>query len=163
MSKTPTVYIVSGQVGSGKTTFAKKLESETEAIRFTPDEWMIKLFSPLPSNEEFDDYYFNCCGIAWNIAQQVLKKGIDVILDFGFWKHCEREKYRKMIRDLGYEFKLYYIQCDTKTIKEHLKIRNNLQPAGTIVIDENAFDFFAPQFEPPESDETPEVISVNIK
>jgi predicted kinase len=36
--KKPMVYILHGFVGAGKSTYAKKLEKETGAIRFTNDE-----------------------------------------------------------------------------------------------------------------------------
>lgn len=37
----PTVHMIHGFVGVGKTTFAKKLQQEVNAVRFSPDEWMI--------------------------------------------------------------------------------------------------------------------------
>ena len=38
------LILVSGFVGAGKTTLAKKLEKQYKAIRFTTDDWMIELF-----------------------------------------------------------------------------------------------------------------------
>jgi predicted kinase len=149
MSEKPTVYIIAGQVGAGKTTFAKKLEQETGAIRFTPDEWILKLFKEIPSNEEFDDYYYRCCNVAWETAKKILEKGIAVVLDFGFWKKAERDKYKEMIPCLGYNYKLYHVLCEADEIKHRLKIRNKQQPEGAVIIDEEAFDFFSPQFEAP--------------
>ncbi|MCF7791130.1 MAG: ATP-binding protein [Victivallales bacterium] len=155
---TCTIYAICGQIGAGKTTFARKLEKETGAIRFTPDEWILELFSKLPSNEEFDDYYFRCCNIAWKIAENVLKRKISVILDFGFWKKSERDKYFNIASEKGCSFKLYHVQCNTEEIKDRLKTRNIEQQAGSIVIDEEAFDFFSPQFEPPNKNEKAEII-----
>jgi predicted kinase len=42
--KQPIAHIICGFIGSGKTTFARKLEKETGAIRITKDEWIIKIF-----------------------------------------------------------------------------------------------------------------------
>jgi adenylate kinase len=36
----PTLVIVCGLPGSGKTTHAKNVEQELRAVRFSPDEWM---------------------------------------------------------------------------------------------------------------------------
>ena len=36
--KKPVAHIVIGFIGSGKTTFARKLEKETGAVRFTKDQ-----------------------------------------------------------------------------------------------------------------------------
>ena len=44
MTEKPTLYLMVGLPGSGKTTRAKELEQEARAVRFTPDEWHIFLF-----------------------------------------------------------------------------------------------------------------------
>ena len=50
----PIAYIISGFIGAGKTTFARKLEKETGAIRITKDEWVIKNFgNKINSNKNF--------------------------------------------------------------------------------------------------------------
>ena len=40
----PTLYIMVGLPGAGKTTLVKRLEQEHSALRLTPDEWMMPLF-----------------------------------------------------------------------------------------------------------------------
>ena len=42
-NKQPVAYVICGFIGAGKTTFARKLEKETKAIRITKDEWIIKI------------------------------------------------------------------------------------------------------------------------
>ena len=39
MEKKPTLTLMVGLPGAGKTTRAKELEQATGAVRFTPDEW----------------------------------------------------------------------------------------------------------------------------
>ena len=39
----PNVYLICGFIGAGKTTFAKKLEEKTGAVKITKDEWSIRL------------------------------------------------------------------------------------------------------------------------
>ena len=46
----PTIHMMFGFIGSGKSTFARKLESELRAARFSPDEWMVAPY--LYSSEE---------------------------------------------------------------------------------------------------------------
>ncbi|NJR62757.1 MAG: AAA family ATPase [Cyanobacteria bacterium CRU_2_1] len=36
----PTLVVICGLPGSGKTTHARRLEQEMSALRFCPDEWM---------------------------------------------------------------------------------------------------------------------------
>lgn len=52
-STKPVAHIVIGFIGSGKTTFARKLERETGAVRFTKDEWMVRLFGNTPPKDTF--------------------------------------------------------------------------------------------------------------
>lgn len=44
MGEKPVLTLMVGLPGSGKTTLVKRLEAETGAVRFTPDEWHLFLF-----------------------------------------------------------------------------------------------------------------------
>jgi predicted kinase len=152
------VYLVSGQIGSGKTTYSKSLEEKTGAIRFSPDEWMLKLYPQQISNEEFDYYFFKCCEIAWSVAKKLIKKNLDVILDFGFWTRLGRNSYIEKIKAADSQYKLFYIYCPEEIIRERLKKRNENLPEDCFHISEEAFNFFSPGFEPPGKDELFEII-----
>ena len=47
MTETPTLHLTVGLPGVGKTTLARKIAHEDNAVRFTPDEWMIPLFGTM--------------------------------------------------------------------------------------------------------------------
>lgn len=42
----PTLHLIHGYLGAGKTTFARKLEIDTKALRFTLDEWIVQTVRP---------------------------------------------------------------------------------------------------------------------
>ena len=44
MAETPTLHLTVGLPGVGKTTLAREIAHEDNAVRFSPDEWMIPLF-----------------------------------------------------------------------------------------------------------------------
>ena len=52
----PTLYLIHGYIASGKTTYAKKLEGATNAIRFTLDEWIVHFYGDNPPIDRFDQY-----------------------------------------------------------------------------------------------------------
>jgi predicted kinase len=43
-----TAHLIHGYLGAGKTTFARRLEEELPAIRFSHDEWMTNLYGDDP-------------------------------------------------------------------------------------------------------------------
>ena len=159
--KKSTAYLISGQMCSGKTTYSRVLEKKTNAVRFTPDEWMLKLYPFSIKSEDFDYYYYLCGDIAWGIAKEFIKRNIDVILDFGFWKKSDRMKYIKFVQEIGSDYKLIYIDCAESTIRERLKKRNGNLPQGCFHVSEETFNFFAPGFEPPGNDEIFEIFDNN--
>jgi predicted kinase len=53
----PTAHLIHGYLGAGKTTFARQLERDIPAIRFSHDEWMTRLYGDDPPVEHFADFY----------------------------------------------------------------------------------------------------------
>ncbi len=148
----PTLYLIHGFVGVGKTTFSKSLERETGAKRFTHDEWMIERHGDNPQGD-FDALYAEVEKDIWALAEAALKNGRDVILDFGFWKRAERDTYKKRGADLGATVTLYNLICADETSRARTLKRTAAKEDGALFIDENALDEFRARFEPVASDE----------
>src|SRR5215211_6653017 len=55
MNAKPIVYLLCGFIGAGKTTFARKLEERTGAVRITKDEWLISLIGNDPTINGYAD------------------------------------------------------------------------------------------------------------
>lgn len=56
MKRKPTVYLICGFIGAGKTTFAKKLEEKTGAVRIVKDEWSIRLIGNDPTIKGYAEW-----------------------------------------------------------------------------------------------------------
>ena len=91
-NKKPVAHIVIGVIGSGKTSFARKLEKETGAVRFTKDEWMVSLFGNTPPKDKFEEYDHKMTSLSRDMALECLRAGTDVIIDEGFWEKEQRDE-----------------------------------------------------------------------
>jgi predicted kinase len=154
----PTLHMIYGFVGAGKTTFAKKLEHTLSAVRFTHDEWTAKLYGDNPPLEHFAGYYKRVEELIWVYAERLLELKQDVILDSGFWSRGLRDAARAKAKVLGAETKLYFLDIPEETMLERVRKRNeNLQ--GSLYIDDHAFELFKTRFEPLEKDEAHTVVT----
>jgi len=140
--------MIHGFVGVGKTTFAKKLEQETNAVRFSADEWMVDLFGQNPSAERFQEYFEKIEGVIWKIARRCVSVGGDVILDFGFWTRAARDQCREFARQAGADVMMYSLRCPENVIRARVARRTSEMPAGALFINEHAIDLFKKRFEP---------------
>ena len=153
-NKQPIAYIICGFIGSGKTTFARKLEKETGAIRITKDEWMIKIFgNKITSNKNFEEYDHNIIELARGIAFTILKAGKDVIIDEGFWAKSQRDDIKKKILQVGAKPIFYYVECSVKKMKERVINRSKYPPIDSFEINEEMFDKYLKYWEPPTVEE----------
>lgn len=80
----PTAHLVFGFLGSGKTTLAKRLEVQHSAVRFTPDDWMARLFGEDPPAEPFQGRAAAIVDIMQPIWARCLSLERNVVLDYGF-------------------------------------------------------------------------------
>ena len=153
-NKQPIAYLICGFIGAGKTTFSRKLEKETGAIRVTKDEWMIKIFgNKIPSDNNFERYDNNVTELATDFAFQILKSGKDVIIDEGFWEKSHRNGMKKKISELGAKAILYYVECPVEAMRERVVNRSNNPTNDSFEISEEMFDGYLKYWEPPTVEE----------
>ena len=148
-----TLYLIHGFIAFGKTTFAKKLAVEKDAVRFTHDEVMIERFGTNPPADKFQEYSQIVTNEIIVKAKRRLSEGNSVILDFGFWSRNERDKYKELAKSIGADCVIYSINCDIDVAKQRCLQRTAEMPDGALVIDENAFNILLQKFEPINEDE----------
>lgn len=148
-NRQPTAHVVIGFIGSGKTTFAKKLEKETGALRFTKDEWVIAIFGHDPTFDGFETYDNRISKLAADVALYCLKAGNDIIIDQGFWVRSQRDEIRKKIETAGGKVQFYYVKNTHETMRQRISKRNQKPPADAFVISRQMYDGYKKYFEEP--------------
>ena len=153
MKSTPIVYVICGFIGAGKTTFSKKLEERTGAVRITKDEWLIRFIGNDPTIEGFEEYDHKIIGLSRDIAFQLAEKGVDVIMDEGFWLKEQRVELRRKIEAIGAREVLYYLDTPIETIRERVVGRNGNLTKDSFKISREMLDNYLQYWQPPGEDE----------
>ena len=149
----PTLHLMVGLPCSGKTTLAKVLEKELHALRLTPDEWHRRLFGQDVEHPDHDLRHGEIEDLLWSVAAPVLGHGIDVILDFGFWKRIEREDYRARALAIGAPTVLHFLDVPDEILLRRLDIRNELPSQQATYIPKEMLADWISHLEPPDADE----------
>jgi hypothetical protein len=142
-----------GLPGAGKTTLAKELEVEHDALRLTPDEWIPVLYGTDLDQATLDGVRDPVETMQWRVAARALELGVNVILDFGFWGRGERDDYRARAAALGARTKICFLDVSYEELSARLAARNADLPPSTFPVSQAQLDLWASWFERPTSDE----------
>lgn len=147
-----TAHLVFGFLGSGKTTLAKRLERQHSAVRFTPDEWMARLFGEDPPADTFQDRAAAILDIMQPLWVRCLSLGLDVVLDYGFWSRAERDRVRAVVGAIGATPALWSVSCSDDEALKRIALRNEAaQPC--LYIAPATFELLKARVEPLDVDE----------
>ena len=118
------LILTCGLPGAGKTKLATQLAADRGAVRLTKDEWLWALGSTPwdePTRERVEHEL-------WRFAQEVLRLGVSVVLDFGLWARIERDGMRSAARGLGVGVELHYLDVPTDELWRRIEARNSEPP-----------------------------------
>ncbi|MEO3814724.1 AAA family ATPase [Sphaerisporangium sp. B11E5] len=139
------LILLCGLPGAGKTTLAKRLADQIPAIRLCPDEWLTRLGIDLHEAEPRDRLE----GLFRQQSEDLVRLGVSVILEFGFWARAERDEMRLRARALGAAVELHYLAVHTDGLWRRLEARNKQRVPGVAVISRNMIEQWAEAFDAP--------------
>jgi predicted kinase len=143
------LLLTCGLPGAGKTTIARQIAANRSALRLTQDEWLIALGSTpwdAPTREKVDH-------ALWHLAQDVLRLGLSVVLDFGLWARIERDEMRSVARSLGVGVELHYLDVPTDELWRRIQARNTEPPWNGHPIRRADFEEWVRIFQAPDAEE----------
>lgn len=147
----PRVHLLCGLVGAGKTTYARQLAAELPAVRFSLDEWMLRLYPYRYDDPEYVAHLDTCQDLIWDVAGQVLALGHDVVLDWNQWSRDRRSQCRQRAEAAGYGVLLHHLDVPVETAIARAVARGDR--AHSHHLDEAAVRHVATIFQPPAPDE----------
>jgi predicted kinase len=118
------LILTCGLPGAGKTALARQLAADRGAVRLTKDEWLWALGSTpwdTPTRHRVE-------AELWRLAQEILRLGLSVVLDFGLWARSERDEMRSAARALGVGVELHYLDVPTDELWRRIEARNSEPP-----------------------------------
>jgi predicted kinase len=151
--RTPRVHLIAGLNGAGKTTYARHLEAELPSVRFTLDEWMLRLHDLRYDDRAYPALAESCKSLIWDTALQVLVAGVDVVLDWNQWSRERRAEWAARARAQGFEPVLHYIRVGLDTAIARAAVRNGQDLAYAHTLGAAAVRHLASIFEEPDQDE----------
>jgi predicted kinase len=144
-----TMLLMVGLPAAGKTTRAKELAAAHQALRLTPDHWMIPLFGdPLAGGKRFA-----LEGRLISVALQALRLGTSVVLDFGLWGRDERSALRWLARSAGASCQVVYLPVDKDVQLARIAHRQASEPHHTFPMSGAEVDAWRKQFQVPDAGE----------
>lgn len=139
------LIVICGLPGSGKTTLARALAEERGGVRLCPDEWMAALRVNLWDSAFRDRVE----ALQWTVAQDLLRLGATVIIEWGVWGRAERDRLREGARALDAAVELHYLDVSMDELWRRVEARGLEDPP----IKRADLERWASQIEVPDSAE----------
>lgn len=158
MTTLATAFLVYGPTAAGKSTFAKKLSAERNAVRFAVDEWMHGLFGD-DKPETMDVAWVmprvaRCQSRIWACSVQILATGTDVVLEMGLLRAHDRHRMQSVVEDAGYRAAFCFVDAD-RQVRRQRALQRNVDRGDTYSFDvtPGMFDAMETIFEHPNAAE----------
>lgn len=143
------MFVLVGLPAAGKTSRARELASEWNALRLTPDEWMIPLFGQVQPEGKRNVVEGR---LIW-LALSALRNGVNVVLDFGVWGKDERSALRALAALVGAASELVYLPVDEEEQWRRVQARSLTDAATNFQMTKEDLARWRQIFQPPDATE----------
>lgn len=164
MAPAATLHLISGLPCAGKTTYAERLRDEHDAAHLALDRWLTTAFGcyslAAVGYAEHARRLYACRELIWSVASEFLRRGVDVILDDGFFLTSDRREHVARAREIGAAAAIHFVDTPVDVARSRLESRNRNPGRYTLDIAPAALDACVAVFQRPAEDEGAELIVV---
>lgn len=160
-STMPTIHLIEGPVGAGKSTFAFRLSRERGAPRLILDDWMARLFQPDRPAEGLWPWYQarkdRCIEQIWELTEELLDLESDVVLELGLVQRTARRAFYERAEAASRDLRVYLLDAPREERRERVRRRNVDQGATfAMVVNDEVFEQASDAWEAPDEQEIAE-------
>jgi predicted kinase len=115
----PCLYVLCGLPGAGKTTRSKEITAATNGILLCTDDWLEAVGISLvdyPPRFRLEPYLRKH-------AEQLLRAGVSVIVEFASWSRAERDAIREVALRAGARAELHFVDAPLDELERRIRAR----------------------------------------
>jgi predicted kinase len=154
----PTLHLLCGKIGAGKSTLAKQLAARPATLLISEDHWTSTLFADdLKTIEDYGRLSARLRAAMAPHIVDILRQGLSVVLDFPANTVRQRAWMRSLIGEAKVPHELHHLDVPNEICKQRLRQRN----AGgehPFQVSDAEFEQFTAHFVPPGPEEDFNVI-----
>lgn len=154
MSEETTLHFFCGKMSAGKSTLARKVAEENNAILLVEDEWLSQLFPDEIAT--ISDYIKYVPRLKKEISSHVislLSHGVSIVMDFPANTVGQRQWFRGLYETANVAHTLHYLDVSNEVCKQQLRERSRGKPEGSAFTTDAEFDGITKYFQPPSKNE----------
>ena len=149
----PRLFLMCGLPGAGKTTRAKQLEEEYQAVRLTPDDWLEAINQPDWTRQDHERLRDPLESLQWSIAERLLELGVNVIIDWRLWGRDERDNLRERAKRFGARVEVQFLDPPREVLVERLAERRRGASDLSFYVSDEELDLWDAGFQRPTAEE----------
>ncbi len=154
----PTLHLIEGPVGAGKSTYAGELARRIGGVHVALDEWFVRLFSPdRPATDVMAWYVARKQRLnehIWQHALALLAAGVTPILELGLVRRQMREDFYRRAQDAGVDVQVHLLEASRALRRSRVAQRNADQgPTFSMVVPDTVFEWASDAWEDPDEQE----------
>ncbi|AUG81394.1 hypothetical protein CFP65_6754 [Kitasatospora sp. MMS16-BH015] len=150
--RVPTVYLLVGLTGAGKTTYARRVLEPGGVVRLAVDEVVFARYGRYGVDYPASEYFAIEAPVVAELRGQLgelVAAGRDVVWDHGLWPRGDREALKAVVEATGGRWRLLYFPVGRGELLRRLAERNRRGGANALPVTAADLDDFIGRFEVP--------------